>query len=113
MATKKAKSTKSTKHSKKSAKKATKKTSKITFEKRTPAYYKTVAAGISRGKVPGSSGELIRARLVEGRLSTEDIIKEVHKRFKGSTAKASDVYWQRGRLKKEGIALKKETRAGN
>lgn len=110
MATKKAKSTKS--KAKKSAKKVNK-TRKVTFEKRTPAYYKTVAAGISRGKVPGSSGELIRARLVEGRLSTEDIIKEVHKRFKGSTAKASDVYWQRGRLKKEGIALKKETRAGN
>lgn len=110
MATKSKKSHAKKVHAKKVA---AAKAKKLTFEKRTPAYYKTIAAGISHGKVPDSSGELIRARLVEGRLSTEDIIKEVHKRFKGSTAKASDVYWQRGRLKKEGITLKKEARAGN
>lgn len=95
----------------KKAKKVSKKTAKkLSFDKQTPAHYKAIAAGISKGKTPDSCGELIRARIVEGKLSNDEILKEALKKFKGNTA-MSDVYWQRGRLKKEGINLPKTERA--
>jgi hypothetical protein len=84
---------------------------KLSFTKQTPAYYKAIASAIGKGKVPETSGELIRARLVEGKLDADAIVTEVKRRFKGSTTKKSDVYWQRGRLKKEGIKLASTRRA--
>lgn len=98
------------KKAKAKAKKSTKKAVKLNFEKQTPAHYKAIAAGINKGKAPETCGELIRARIVEGKLTNEEILKEALKSFKGNTA-MSDVYWQRGRLKKEGINLPKAERA--
>jgi hypothetical protein len=74
------------------------------FEKRTPEFYKKMLKNI--GDIE-SSGELIRARVVEGKMTPDQIVAEVKKRFKGSTTKRSDVYWNRARLKAEGIKLPK------
>lgn len=93
---------KKAKQSKKSSKK-----SSFNFAKQTPAHYLALARA---GKFE-TSGEMIRARLVEGKLSADQIIAEVHKKFKDSTAVKSDVYWNRGRLKKEGITLAKKAKA--
>lgn len=87
--------------SKKSTKSAAK---KVTFQKQTPAHYKAVAAAMSKGKLPETSGEAIRALVVAGK-PTDEIVKTIKAKFKGSKVKASDVYWNRGRLKKEGIKL--------
>lgn len=78
------------------------KKAKRVFEKRTPDFYKKLLKNV--GGIE-SSGELIRARVVEGKMTLDQIIAEVKKRFKGSTAKKSDVYWNRARLKAEGIKL--------
>lgn len=72
------------------------------FEKRTTKFY----ADAAKGKIE-SAGLLIRVRLVQGKLMPDQIVAEVKKRFKGSTCKKSDVYWNRGRLKAEGITLPK------
>jgi hypothetical protein len=75
------------------------------FKKVDASHYRAIAAALKKGKAPETSGELIRARLVEGKLNAEQIAAEVRKRYPGSTAKKSDVYWNRGRLKKEGVKL--------
>ena len=91
----------------KKARKSAKKSTVRSFEKKTPQFYKNLAAGFNKGKTPDTSGELIRARIVEGKKSVDEIVSEVHKKFKDATTAPSDVYWQRGRLKKEGIKLDK------
>ena len=68
-------------------------------------HYRAIAAALKKGQKPDTSGELIRARIVEGKLNAEQIAAEVRKRYPGSTAKKSDVYWNRARLKKEGVKL--------
>ena len=102
------------KTSKKSATKKTvaKKTTKAAAPKKVKlshsqlaAHYNGVLASLKKGTAPKTAGELIRARLLENKADAEAIAKEVHKRFKGSTAKASDVYWNRGKLKSEGFKL--------
>ena len=69
------------------------------------AHYKDVLAGLKKGTAPKTSGELIRARLLENKSDAETIAKEAQKHFKGSTAKASDVYWNRTKLKSEGFKV--------
>lgn len=59
------------------------------------------------GSVPATVGEHFRARIVEGKLDNEAIVKEVKAKHKGSTAKMSDLYWNRQYLKNhDGIPLK-------
>jgi hypothetical protein len=88
------------------AKKAKKKSStSYTFKAVPVSHYRGTLKALRSGKTPETSGELIRARLVEGELTADEIIAEVHKRFKDSSAKRGDVYWNRGRLKKEGVKL--------
>jgi hypothetical protein len=87
------------------AKKAKKSKSSFTFKHVPVSHYRATLANLKKGKAPETSGELIRARLVEGKMTAGAIVAEVHKRFKDSSAKASDVYWNRGRLKKEGVKL--------
>jgi hypothetical protein len=88
----------------KKAKKAKSKKS-FTFKSVPVSHYHQTLKALRSGKAPNTSGELIRARLVEGKMTADAIVAEVHKRFKDSSAKRSDVYWNRGRLKKEGVKL--------
>lgn len=69
------------------------------------SHYAGVIRAIGSGKLPATSGEFIRAKLVQGKLDTNGIVAEVKKRYKGSKVAPSDVYWNRGRLKREGIKL--------
>lgn len=69
------------------------------------AHYQAVARDINAGKLPKSAGEFIRALLVAGKHTMDAIVTETKRRFKGSTTAKSDVYWNRGRLKREGVKL--------
>jgi hypothetical protein len=51
------------------------------------------------------SGAYIRRLLVAGHLDTDAILEAVHAQFPGSKAKASDVAWNKGKLKKDGVTL--------
>lgn len=74
--------------------------------------YKAMAAAISRGKLPSTTGEHFRARIVEGKLDNKAILAEVKKKHKGSTAGMSDLYWNRQYLKNhDGIKLPSPKRA--
>lgn len=68
------------------------------------SFYRQVLRTMKKEK-PKTAGLLIRARLVEGKMSADQISAECRKTFKGSTCKPSDVYWNRGKLKREGIKL--------
>lgn len=63
---------------------------------------RTIRAPRAPGK-PGS-GERIREMLVEG-LHPEKILEVIHKEFLGSKASKSDVSWNKGKLRKEGVAV--------
>lgn len=95
----------------KKAKKAAKKSSLGNIKHVPVSHYHQTLKQLKAGKAPDTSGALIRARLVEGKMSAAEIVAEVHKRFKDSSAKASDVYWNRGRLKKEGVKVPDMPRA--
>jgi hypothetical protein len=61
---------------------------------------------VSKGKKPDTLGEHFRARIVEGKLSNEEILKEVKKVHKGTKAQMADLYWNRQYLKnKDKIAI--------
>lgn len=45
------------------------------------------------------SGARIREMIMEGKLTTEEMLAVIHKEFKDSKAKASDISWNRGQLK--------------
>jgi hypothetical protein len=51
------------------------------------------------------SGAYIRRLLRGGVTSTEAILEAVHAQFPGSKAKASDVSWNKGKMKKDGETL--------
>lgn len=48
------------------------------------------------------SGYRIRCMLKEGRMTTEQILAVIHREFPESTAKASDVYWNKRKLAAQG-----------
>lgn len=60
-------------------------------------------AAIAKSGKADTSGALIRARLIEGKREVAEIVKEVLKKFKGHTTKASDVYWNACQLRKQGF----------
>lgn len=68
-------------------------------------HYHAVIRNMKAGKLPNTSGEFIRAKLVQGKTEPEKIVKETRKKYRGSKAKISDVYWNATRLHKEGIKL--------
>lgn len=51
------------------------------------------------------SGAFIRSLLVEGGHTTQEILEAVHARFPGRKTTAADVAWNKGRLRKEGVAI--------
>ena len=68
---------------------------------------------LGAGNAPGAdmtSGCYIRS-LVMKRVGTEDILKLVHKHFKDSTAKGSDVSWNRAKLKAAGKKVPEPAKA--
>lgn len=96
---------KAKKDSKKPAKKAEAKKSNGS-NKTSAAEYKAMAAKIARGTVPETVGEHFRARIVEGKLDNEAIVKEVKAKHKGCQATMSSLYWNRQYLKNtDGIVV--------
>ena len=69
-----------------------------------PAVKKDKAYYLRNVESAKTSGDFIRGRILQGKKSAEDIAKEARKKFKGTTQK-SDVYWNRGQLKKAGIKM--------
>lgn len=67
---------------------------------------KKVGKKTSQGPKKPGSGARIREMLLKG-MESEEILKVIHKEFPDSTAKSSDVSWNRGKLRKDGL-LKEE-----
>lgn len=61
------------------------------------------AGGFTKANCPATSGELIRARIVERKLEDEAIAAEVRKLFEGRTTGVSDVRWNRAQMAKAGL----------
>lgn len=59
--------------------------------------------GFTKANCPPTSGELIRARIMERRLEDEAIAAEVRKLFEGRTTAVSDVRWNRAQMTKAGL----------
>lgn len=68
--------------------------------KKDKAYYLRCAAG----KEECGSGDFIRGHVLQGKLTAQEIADLAKKKFKGTT-KPSDVYWNRGQLKAQKIAV--------
>lgn len=86
------------------AKKSTKKATKKTGAKKAPGKVGELTCPLPANLSPPEgtkSGTYIRSLIMKG-LSTDDILTHVHKHFKGSTAKPSDVSWNRARLRDGG-----------
>jgi len=67
--------------------------------------YGQVLKGIKAGKMPETSGIFIRALLVEGKSTADEIVVKTHKAFKDSACKRADVYWNRAKLKQEKVKV--------
>lgn len=52
---------------------------------------------------PASSGLLIRARLLEGRLPDHDIVAEVLKKYEGRKTTQADISYHRGKMRRAGM----------
>lgn len=73
--------------------------------KTTAAQYKSMAAKLP-GTVPATVGEHFRARIVQAKLTNEEILKEVKAKHKGCKATMSSLYWNRQYLQNhDGITL--------
>lgn len=73
--------------------------------KTSKAEYLKMARALPR-TVPATVGEHFRARIVEGKLENQDIVKEVKAKHKGTKAGMADLYWNRQYIKNhDGIAL--------
>lgn len=59
--------------------------------------------GLKKGKTPGTSGMLIRARIVEGKKADFEIVQEVLKKFKGRKTTVADVSYHKGKLRRAGM----------
>lgn len=62
--------------------------------KMTAAQYKAIASKLP-GSVPETVGEHFRARIVQGKLTNDAILKEVKAKHKGCKATMSSLYWNR------------------
>jgi len=64
---------------------------------------RAILGALARGERPRTSGALIRARILEGKLDDDAMATEVRKLWPGRTTSKSDVAWNRGMLKKGGV----------
>lgn len=64
---------------------------------------KVPAGGFNKSNKPATSGELIRARIVEHKLTDEQIAAESRKLYEGRNTQVSDVRWNRGQMRKAGL----------
>jgi hypothetical protein len=64
---------------------------------------KVPPGGFNKTNKPGTSGELIRSRIVEHKLTDEQIATETRKLFEGRNTQVSDVRWNRGQMRKYGV----------
>lgn len=81
----------------KAAKKASEKTvakKASAATKTSEAQYKSMAGALP-AKVPATVGEHFRARIVQGKLDNEAILKEVKAKHKDCKASMSSLYWNR------------------
>ena len=62
------------------------------------------SGGFTKDNKPATSGELIRSRIVEHKMTDEQIAAEVRKLWPGRTTKETDVRWNRSRLLENKIA---------
>jgi hypothetical protein len=88
---------------------------KLTKEELDMAAKKSKASGSTSAKKPAAgakvagpkkpgSGMRIRELLMK-RVGTDEILKIIHKEFPGSKAKSSDVAWNKGKLKADGVKV--------
>jgi hypothetical protein len=63
---------------------------------------RAILAALAKGVRPRTSGELIRARVLEAKLDDDAIAAEVRKLWAGRTTSKSDVNWNRTQLRKAG-----------
>lgn len=64
---------------------------------------KVPPGGFNKSNKPATSGELIRARIMEHKMTDEQIAAESRKLFEGRNTQVSDVRWNRGQMRKVGI----------
>lgn len=72
--------------------------------KQSMAAGKVPPGGFNKSNRPATSGELIRARIVEHKLTDEQIAAEVRKLFEGRNTSVTDVRWNRGQMRKAGVS---------
>lgn len=60
---------------------------------------KVPAGGFNKTNCPATSGELIRARIMEHKLTDAQIAAEVRKLFEGRKTSETDVRWNRGQMR--------------
>ncbi len=61
------------------------------------------SGGFKAENKPATSGELIRARIFEHKMTDDAIAAEVRKLWPGRTTAVSDVRWNRAQMLKAGI----------
>jgi hypothetical protein len=71
---------------------------------------KEALAAAKRGAKPETVGALVVGRILEGKMPTAEIAKDVSKRCKSDTTPAV-VYWYRGHLKGLGVKLPERAQA--
>jgi hypothetical protein len=64
---------------------------------------KVPAGGFTKQNKPATSGELIRARIGEHKLTDDAIAAEVRKLWPGRSTAVSDVRWNRSQMEKAGV----------
>lgn len=64
---------------------------------------KVPAGGFNKTNKPATSGELIRARIMEHKMTDAQIAAEVRKLFEGRNTSETDVRWNRGQMRVRGM----------
>lgn len=64
---------------------------------------KVPSGGFTKDSKPATSGELIRSRIFEHKLTDDQIAAEVRKLWPGRSTAVSDVRWNRSQMEKAGI----------
>lgn len=72
-------------------------------DKNSQLLIRSALAALKKGKRPEGSGMLIRARLIEGRLTDHEIVAEVLRCYKGRRTTIADVSYHKGKLRRAGM----------
>lgn len=67
------------------------------------AAIKAALHDLRRGRYPGTSGLLIRARLLEGKKADHDIVAEVLRKFEGRKTTIADVSYHKVKMRRAGM----------